>query len=320
MIARVIVSKGPPDALSYAIPEELRASIAPGCRVTVPIRNRKAIGIVVSLDGESVAGIKHISEVIDSQPLISEAQIRLATWISEYYYTGLASALRLFVPSFYFEPDSLSVRRVDSAVEAESEAADLLRMIPPRRAIRVSTLRKKWGRAPGFHTHLTELEVADVISIGCGSRRREDPLIDIVHSNETPPNLGRRQVEILQLLRSNGPIRRSAIVKKLGIKANSLAAILSRGLAAVVPAPDVEGFSVQELILNPEQSAVVETVRESLVRGEFKSYLLHGVTGSGKTEVYVKLIWEALDSGKSAIVLQHFRRRYSRASRSDSAI
>jgi len=261
-------------------------------------------------DDDPAMSLKEIDEVIDSEPILSETHLEFARWISSYYYCKLPSAIRLMLPKLLLNPDGLLVERTDESVNVSRESDhDFVDLIPKGRAVRVSTLKNKAGSPVGFYSRLAELESDGFLAIRYRGRTRrglEEFRVRLLKTGETAGRLGFKQKLIVShLTSSRKPASLASIVKQLHVTRKSVETLAKRGVVEILSSDsDNSPFSVQELLLNPEQSHVVNEVAESIRSREFNTWLLHGVTGSGKTEVYVKLIWDAIDCGRNALLLQ----------------
>ncbi len=311
MIADIIFTQGPPAALSYLVPDGTGGSGLAGRRAIARVRNKKMIGLIIaSHDRSPDVELKELDEIIDSHPILSETHIAFARWLSSYYYCKAPSAFRLFLPKLLLNPDSLLVERTDQAESPElSDESDIPALIPGRRAIRVSTLKKKAGSPPGFYSRLSELEKSGILRVryrGRARRKVDDMRVRLIKTRENSGRLGLRQkIVVSHLADKSHPTSLGQLVRQLKTTRKSVESLASRGIVEILP-PDVDSreFSVQERILNPEQTHVVSEVTKGIQANEFRTWLLHGVTGSGKTEVYVKLIWNAIDRGRNALLLQ----------------
>jgi primosomal protein N' (replication factor Y) len=312
MIADVVLVAGPRSLLSYCVPERMRANILPGCRVVVPLRNKKAMGVVWRLEeGERAENLKPIHELVDQTPLLSAEHIQLADWMSTYYFAPIRSVLRLFVPRLLMQPDGIAVRRTGVFPEAvEAAVRDLLLAIPERRAIKVSTLRRASRSQQSFYRDLNTLERFGCIEAAfkrAASRQSSDEVVSLSKPASEMKRLGFKQQRIVDLLMSSSkPIPLGAVLTKTGSSRKAVASLERRGIVTLKSKSerDRTATSVQELMLNSEQSEVVRVVSEAVGAGKFDVFLLHGVTGSGKTEVYVKLLWDAIETGRTAVLLQ----------------
>ena len=113
------------DPYTYRISEELAKNIQIGCRVRVPFRNRSIVGYAVGLDSQkSIEKTKDITEVVDSEPIISDHLLRLAKWMSEYYFSSWGEAISNMVPKY--------LKKATSKIEIEPLVA-IEKATPPFR-------------------------------------------------------------------------------------------------------------------------------------------------------------------------------------------
>ncbi len=308
----VAFTHGPPQPLSYSVPEELTGFARPGCRVVVPLRSKKCIGVIWRTgDGGCTDKLKPVREVIDAEPILSAEQMEFAEWIAHYYHSSLSSVLRLFLPELLMEPDSLLVRRDSENLETDSDwQAEFLEHLAVGRPLKVSTLRKKVGNRNDFYRKLAQLEESGHVTVSFRRPRRRKRLgqtVSLVTPSLESVRLGLKQkLVVYHLKNARKPLEMSALTAKLRVSRKSVESLAARGIVSIKSAQESSdsGIAVQELMLNREQTSVVETVSKAVSAREFTVFLLHGVTGSGKTEVYVKLIWDALEIGRKALLLQ----------------
>ncbi len=250
LIAKVLVDVSLDREFDYAIPPALERRVAIGMRVRVPFGPRETEGYVVGLaDRSEFDRLKPIRGVLDESPVLTEAILSLARWISEYYCAPIESAVRTVLPG--------AVRRAESR-------------------------------------HLARLFVTPVSSSG----------------EANAPAAARRQAEALALVRSSGGMFLADLVRTLRTTPETIRALERRGLVAIVPEVqardpygDVTRIPTGPLELMPQQAAALEMVTRSMDTGAPPVILLYGVTGSGKTEVYLQAIDHALKQGRGAIVL-----------------
>ncbi|MBU1320360.1 MAG: primosomal protein N' [candidate division Zixibacteria bacterium] len=311
MIVDVIFVQGPPLPLSYQVPAGLADDISEGCRVVADVRNKKTVGVVWSLQTGNDDSLKKIHEVIDSDPLISLEQRGLIEWMSRYYYSSLGSVLKLFLPKLLMQPDGLLICRTASRLDSEGASPDeILSHLAPNRPIKVSTLKAKLGSQIGFHRRLTDLEKSGLVTVSYRQPRRIstiDELVQLSAADAGEQKLGSKQKLVIEHLQKSGkPMRLSALIKNAKFSRQTIRSLSKKGIVTIKAPPDTSSqfSSVQELMLNREQMDVVESVSKAIIDRTFETFLLYGVTGSGKTEVYVKLIWDALELGKTALLLQ----------------
>ncbi len=275
--ARVLVDQSGSTALDYAVPPDMEAQVQIGSRVAVQIRHRKALATVIELLEESdVPGLRPLDKVIGQRPVLSPNLLRLARWMAEYYCCPVETAMRAVLPQvirkgevgFKQQLAARLVRPVDDALLAELEKR------APKQAGIVETLR----------------------SIPPSTEDQQAP-----PPGSTPPAFGSMHV--------------SALLKKAGADRASLAALVRKGLVSTATETVSRDPHERETFvaasphpLNEEQVVVFEQVCRALDKADSpnaapKPILLLGVTGSGKTEIYLQAIQRVLDRGESAIML-----------------
>ena len=246
----------------YLIPENLRSVIAPGVRVIVPFSrgNRQTEGIVLSVSDHSEFGdkLKPVLSVLDSEPVLTSQQIKLALWMHDRLFCTVYDAVKAILPAgLWFKADG-SRKINDKTVE--------------------------------FVELVIEAEEAYELS---QSKRRKAP----------------QQASILELLCSIGRVPVHELLYFTGASRQSLKALINAGYAAigheeVFRRPEVWGGEIQNIpTLNSDQQNAFEGLCALLDSDKPQAALLFGVTGSGKTAVYIHLIDKVLKENKSAILL-----------------
>lgn len=245
----------------YLIPAELRGRIVPGVRVTVPFSrgNRRSEGIVLGVsDSSDFDKLKPIESVLDSTPVLTASQIKLALWMHDRLFCTVYDAVKTILPvGFWFKADG--ARKVnDKTREMISLAVD-----------------------------------AEEAFALAQAKRRKAPM----------------QAELLELLCSVGRVSAHEAQYFTGASRQSLKALVNAGLVQtdfeeVFRRPEIWTGDIQALpVLNDAQRAVYRGLNELLNDSSAEAALLCGVTGSGKTSVYIRLIDDVLKAGKSAILL-----------------
>ena len=266
-VVRVGVPVPALDSLTYSVPPDCDVP-AVGARVLVPLGGRVLTGCVVEgadLDAPPAESIKPIIEILDTTPFLPDDVVRLASWVAEYYACGVGSALAAAMPPM-----------AASAGPGEK----------PR----------------GFRT----VRVAALTAQGMDMAADADRL--------TGMRLGGRQREALELLAAAPDGIETASLADRDISSSTLTRLAAMGLVTLgrrqvdrdpfkdeTPAPAV-GERAQ-FILTEEQDAALNALRELAAAGEFKAALLHGVTGSGKTELYLRLAAEVRRAGRGVLLL-----------------
>lgn len=256
----------------YAVPEPLAAQARVGHRVNVPFGKRTLLGIVTAEKTESTLMPHQVREILsapDTEPLVNEGMLRLTRWMAEYYACSWGEALQAALPAVVRTGRKRRTRTV-------------LRLAQPLQAtlLHVAELESKAATAaskkPGGGDR----------TLGYGRVLRA--LVTFVDTEFSPlelaEKLGLSQAP-LNTLRKQGWLRFERVEIRTEFTGGA------RG-AEAAPAH-----------LTPEQHKALASVSAALARDEYKAFLLFGVTGSGKTEVYIRAMEQALALGKSAIVL-----------------
>lgn len=344
LIASVAVEKAAyhfDKLFSYSVPVHLLQSVRPGCRVTVPFGkgNRKRQGMVFSLGDETeISRIKPISQLLDEKPLLSEEMLEMAKWLKANYYCTFFEAARLMLPTGINIRIVRAYRISDAAQEydgdlSESETMIFMALLNSKATVEYERLRQITGDETDAALD-SLLERGLIVRTDEAVRRVGDATVKMVRlagcEDEAVLNrLTEKQKKVVELLESAG----SASVKEVGYFTGVTAAVVDRlvknGVAEYYenevyrnPYENVGADFEQEAItLSDEQQKAYELLMEKYNENKANTALLYGVTGSGKTSVFMKLIDSVLDNGKGVIVmvpeialtpqtLQKFHRRY----------
>lgn len=331
--ADVALPVGVDREFTYAIPPSFEGTVAVGVRVVVPFGRKLITGLVVSLSSSSsVPGIRPIRDVLDALPVVSPRLMQLCRWIAEYYLAPLGEVLKAANPGAFARP---SKRRVSlsrtlpegtfqTSLKRTSKRAAILTLLKDRGPMTSSQLERQTG-IKNIRPALNELEREGYIvteEILPAARpvmqTKEFVLADSVNVetlarriNETPSRFirVRELLAAVLRLRDQGDIPLAEILKRSGASIRLFRSIAAEELFVTVhrEVKRQQEYGIEEqtlnIVLNPEQESVRQTVIAAMVEGVPKVFLLHGVTGSGKTQVYIECIKHALAAGKSALVL-----------------
>lgn len=312
---------------TYAVPREMSDHIRPGLRVLAPFSRHRKIGFVVSLSRiDPGRETKSLVSLLDSEPLLSSDLLELSRWVSDYYFCSWGEALRAALPGGISPREKSLVRLREPSIqdvirrkaEACPDEARLLEVLASHREMEVRTLARKAGVSdPGFSLARLQgegyIEIMRVAS-EAQVRVKEIQVVRLTTAGKLDDtaltSLGRRspsQAALLsRLLTTAGAVERST----LPFEARVIRALEKKRLIQVLrqetSRESGRGADVGEppdLILTPEQTQALEQIVAPLEGGEFKTFLLHGVTGSGKTEVYLRAMAEVLSRGRAGLVL-----------------
>lgn len=325
LFAEIIVFSALEKTLHYLIPLELRNNAKPGKRVIVPLGRRESLGLVLRVDKslpqtlEKVT-LRPILSVVDQVPVVPHELLKICRWVSDYYFYPLGEVLKTALPSGIQGASSSQFRLTDAG----------------KRAIQSNELSK----LAQFFSHKNQISLAEIEggslplrTVRKTLKRYEDEGLVERCFEWQPPPVGPKKVRGVRLIGSpdSEQISKSANLKALldhlqnaggcpvptkdlRIEIKNLDYWLKKLCKkGFVTFDDIEEFresdfaqtmpAIPGLDLTPEQKSVFEEILPHIKQNTFQPFLIHGVTGSGKTEVYIRLIEEALKLNRGALVL-----------------
>ena len=302
------------DALTYAVPDAARAALRPGMRVVAPLGRRHETGVVVTLTDappSGVARVREIAEVLDAEPIVSAEVFELCRWSARYYLTSLADVLAVALPGGLRARTTRTLRVADDAAPPrDAPEAALVDHVRAAGAVAAAALTRTFGGPETPRTIRALIArgvlVADERVQGPSVTTRYATVFTIGRPAEdgelaTLARRAPRQAACYQRVRSAGRVDAADLDD--GERAAALA-LVRRGLVARIeeeryrdPGPTAPLAAAPEL--TAEQRVAVDAVGMD----SFQAFLLHGVTGSGKTEVYLQLAARARAAGRSALLL-----------------
>ena len=304
---------------TYALPVTLRHRVQAGSRLVVPFGPRKLTGVILRCHDEAPqVATREALRLLDKEPVLDAELLALGRWIAGYYCAPLGEVLRGMLPL------ASEIRRgkIWSLTDAGRDAARqlLLDASPDDPVTQVLKLLEKRPLNAGYLAKTLPLADKAIRSLERKGfivaeevQTERDPLrapaerlrVELAGSN-TDAKLNKAERELRAFLElhpgSHNLKELEGVVKNASPAARSLA---RKGIASLKPenAAVNSGPIRARHDLNPSQSAAYEQIRCAVVKREFHTFLLHGVTGSGKTEVYLNSIEAALAAGRSALLL-----------------
>jgi primosomal protein N' (replication factor Y) len=297
----VVFNRPIEQVLTYRVPGRLKRIIQPGQRVRVPLGrgDRLAVGYCVRVDssppGElELARIKEVVEILDPLPLIDAKMLELTRWLADYYACSWGQALDAAVPAGVKKHAGTRIATfltVPAEVRADLAVEMLKRRLPPKQTAVLEVVCK--SDEP--------LSIADVCRMA---------------KCTTVPIQALRKQGLVHTVRRRLPVGLPTPADPGGRRPGQTAENASL--------PETDGARARPRpILTTEQAATLAQLVPAIKSGGFIPFLLHGVTGSGKTEVYLAAIEEVVARGREAIVLvpeisltpqtiRRFRRRFDR--------
>lgn len=317
-----------PTPLTYRLPLHLARVVKPGFLVIIPLRGQQVTGCVVQTRIEEPdMQVKDVVDVLSDAPALSPAMLDLTKWIAEYYISSLADAIKLAIPGGIERRSGKIIRRkriggsrqlhLDSLLPDELA---FLKTITEKKCVFYSHVKKQFGEHTARRL-LTALINKDLITV---ETRLLPPKIKkkiqtIVHyaGPEEIENILQKfekrapvQAKILRYLQQSGEIAKSQLLRNTNSSSQSISALVKRGLLRLeereierlYPLTYLSDFQ-KPASLTPEQQQAVDTILAAENRNTFSPFLLHGVTGSGKTQVYIECLQHILAKGKTALIL-----------------
>lgn len=332
-LAEVAVALPVGGTFHYLAPPPLDTRLALGHRVLVPFGRRQVTGYVVGFpETAEVDGLKAIEGLLDDgDPLVPPSLLDLLRWVSDYYLAPLGEVCRTALPGglapasarrLVLTAEGLAAARAaetgEGATTAESRL--LARLAASGDGLLLRSLLAGGGRAA--KTALSALRRRGLVTFaerveGDRARPRHETLVSLAGPLDEPALAQKarrapRRVALLRFLRERGPTSMPVLRKALGDVTATVKALAEAGqvvLETVEVGRRVDwglgaaGGGEAPAVLTRAQSDALMVLRAALASESFAPFLLHGVTGSGKTEVYIRLIEAALAAGRGAIVL-----------------
>ena len=314
-------------AYSYLIPERLRDQVETGVRVLVPLRNRKVTGFVVSV-GAAPEGrdLKEIAEVLDDAPLFDARDLAFFRWIASYYASPIGEVLKTALPAGIGVEEKKTIRITPEGAEAlglgglSALQGRVLEGLEAGKEMSVRTLNNRLGRrVPG--STLDALDARGLVEMRRDLQdARTRPLtVKVVtwtgdgQASEKVEDLGKRaprRAELMQWLSGRGRVGISEVRAACPGALRHLGLLEAEGLVSIEeqevcrdPFHDEPVSPERVPMLTDEQGRLLAGIEGAIRTRQFSPFLLNGVTGSGKTEVYMRAIAIALELGRKALVL-----------------
>ena len=329
MIAKIAVSAANfaiDKPYSYHVPEEM--VLAPGQRVQVPFGrgNRRSEGIVLAVEEASQPGLKAVERCLDETPILTEQQLRLAAFLRERYFCTFYDAVRTMLPAglWFQTQESFSLtddRNWKTAVIQKEGAREILEYLEdlggqaeevalrsriPEEAVLTQALtyllKKKWIHAQTDYLRRLNDKTEKIATLV------SSPEEAMEYASHRPKSAA-MQKAVLELMCSLGSVAVKELCYFTGASTATVNRLEKLGYIALTERPVLRCREIRPaqlngpLVLNRQQEACFTGLSQQMQQKEPGVALLYGVTGSGKTSVYIKLIQAALEQGKSAQLL-----------------
>lgn len=309
---------------SYAVPQGLADKVKPGARVLVPFGkgNRKRLGFVLRIyeTDQHKEELKNILSVVDLKPLLNDEMLKLVYWLKENTFCTYYEAYKTIVPTGYDFSVATHYKRVNSKLETELSDMErtLLNAFMMGETQRDRDLIMDFKGNPEKKAVVESLinkgviEETDILKRRVGDETvKMIRLTDAYLDGEAGARITPKQQVVIDLLAQCG----SASIKEICYMANVTQSIIKRLITngiceefeiETLRTPetfDTVSTNPESIVLNDEQQLVFDGILKLVKAQKPCGALLHGVTGSGKTSVFIRLINETLNLGRTALML-----------------
>jgi len=320
------------NAFTYSIPPDLLELAMVGVRAVAPFGKRVLTGFIINItEVTSVKEeIKPIQDIIDRFPIFSPDSLKFYEWISDYYLSSLGEALRNAVPygtevesKKKISGDKIFCRELlQKEKNTKSVKYKLLSILSEKDVISLSSLQKE-VKKKNIYAALRELEKLGAVSIlnelekgKVGIKKVKfvkltkaiDEIYDFIP--EIEKRSPKQVVILLELINQrNKDVQLSELLKKTNSNQSSVDGLFKKGIIEVFDKEVERKYeetyteSNQDLIPTEAQQKIIDEVNVKVLSQEFHTYLLYGITGSGKTQVYIELAKKTLSLGKTVLIL-----------------
>ena len=304
---------------SYRVPESC-GTLTRGCRVLVPFGggNRKRTGVVVSVSGElAPEKCKPITAVLDDKPLLSDEMMDLALWLKQRTFCTVFDAVKAMLPSGLNMQIKWRYHAVDAATlgditTEERRAWQLVSAAPD--GIEHDKLLTQMGYAKDSDLVDRLVKRGVLVRDESAFRKAGDATLRMVRltddSGEIPTGLTDKQRTVLRTVAEIGCVSIKEVCYFCSVTPAVVSALAKKGLVEIYDTevlrspcdyPDV--VAPPPITLNAEQQTALEGLHEQALSHQAGAALLYGVTGSGKTQVYMRLIDDVLQDGRQVLVM-----------------
>jgi primosomal protein N' (replication factor Y) len=303
---------------TYAVPENLQQQIAIGKRVFVPFGNKKRTGFIVEIKPScDLRDVKPIMEILDDEPIFDAGDLAFYQWTANYFIYPLGKALFEMIPAGAEKKDFFWVRPLPVKPKAKLPPAQeklfaFLEQYP--QGIALGSIAKA-STVKNVSSLIRKLQTAGLVQIERKQSKQllpsRETIIRLDESRIGDVRLTGKQQTLIEFLKRGGEMPLKALTDKSNISVDVIKRLRDKGALIFMEREKTRSFSpvstfraAQNCIaLNPQQERIFREIQTHLAKNIFTPILLHGVTGSGKTEIYLCAIEDVLKNGGTAIYL-----------------
>ena len=315
---------------TYAVPAALREQVVPGSRVVVPFGRRAMVGVVLRRTNErpAVTKIREIVQVLESAPALPAKLLELGQWVADYYVAPVGEVFRAMLPPLVEVRTTREVILMATGMQTHAELSTrsdltdsekeewslLARLLREEKPIGVHRLNKN-PRTEAVLGRLQRRGWIELREVAAGRKGRTQKIVawkGQEHSSVTAEGKSADVVERIRkiLVEERGPLPLPLLLKIAKVSRTVVERLIREGTLESWEEPLDPGedpfdtdFTPPANVLNVDQELAVREIRGWLDAQKLTVGLLHGVTGSGKTEVYLRSVQETLARGRTALIL-----------------
>ncbi|MDZ4712153.1 MAG: primosomal protein N' [bacterium] len=314
---------------TYKVPEYFDNEVEIGMRVLVNFGKKMMTGIITDvMDFSLLERVREVRSVLDRESIFSDELMKFCIWLSGYYLAPIGEVLFSVIPrniniksDAYFFLTQNYRRKLDSVSLKEELLIDIIRILENTEdtGLTKKQIENKIKTVDAGKLTAALVEAGILYSKNLYSKPTKIKIQKVITSNFSTSDIevlikenkirSVNQKKLIEALAINPQIESSEAKTKYNSGPAVISSLLAKGLITIKEVRShrnaVEIFSEESksISLNDEQSEALKKIDETVDSSVFKTFLLFGVTGSGKTEVYINAIKNALGSGKTAIVL-----------------
>ncbi len=314
---------------TYSIPSGIQDKISIGSRVLVPFGSRSLVGYAVvfheTLNEELAlepASIKKVTQLLDSEPLLTGEIIKLTQWAAGYYLSSWGEMLKASLPAGInatveerFQITNSGIEYLKRNSSKRTQKIDLLQFLDENGETEFKELKKTFGasKVRRISKELHELEFVSIRhqTVASKVKTKKQKAVRLLNTPQEAKPPTKTQQEIIDFLaKTSEQLLISELMEILDVGISPIKTLAKRGFVEIITTEirrdPLMGFALPKatkITLTDEQSAVLTKIKKPLQSQSYRAFLLHGITGSGKTEVYIRAIKETISHGKSALML-----------------